>query len=76
MGLARKVGECIHGKAQKEPQSWESRTPEDIRGVPDVKSHTSRQKGKPFVGWKLNPPLVDILAWRLKQHVGPKTLRK
>lgn len=50
MGLARKVGECIHGKAQKEPQSWESRTPEDIRGVPDVKSHTSRQKGKPFVG--------------------------
>lgn len=52
------------------------RTPEDIREVPDVKSHTSRQKGKPFVGWKLNPPLVDILAWRLKQHVGRKTLRK
>lgn len=65
------------GMARRASASTEKpRTPEDIREVPDVKSHTSRQKGKPFVGWKLNPPLVDVFSMVVKQHVGRKTFRK
>lgn len=50
------------------------RTPEDIREVPEVKSRTSRQKGKPFVGWKLNPQLVDIFSMASKTACRAKNL--